>query len=207
MGSDSRVARVGRSLLAAGAILLAGAGPSSAQQPSAQQIIDALKSRGHTRGLIPPADAEQARSAREFIDSLRRKATRSITIEEREKVSVIAQGRPSIDLEVTFDYDSAVIGSQAMPTVIALGTALRSSELGGAVFVLAGHTDAKGSAGYNQDLSERRADAVKRFLVEKFSLSAENMVAVGYGKEQLKNGADPFGRENRRVQVVNMAGQ
>ena len=56
---------------------------------------------------------------------------------------------------------------------------------------------------YNQGLSERRAEAVKRFLAEKYGIDASNLVTVGYGKTQLKNPAGPFASENRRVQVIN----
>jgi flagellar motor protein MotB len=44
--------------------------------------------------------------------------------------------------------------------------ALASGELKGGTFIVAGHTDAKGGDTYNQGLSERHADAVKRFLAE-----------------------------------------
>jgi flagellar motor protein MotB len=46
---------------------------------------------------------------------------------------------------------------------------------------------------------------VKRFLQEKYGIEASSLVTVGYGKAQLKNASDPFGFENRRVQIVNMA--
>jgi OmpA family len=88
-----------------------------------------------------------------------------------------------------------------------LGVALRDPRLKSAMVLLAGHTDAKGSDAYNKDLSDRRADAVKQFLVTKFSLPAENLIAIGYGKERLKNTVDPFAAENRRVQVVNVSAQ
>ena len=74
----------------------------------------------------------------------------------------------------------------------------------GSVFLVAGHTDGKGGDEYNQGLSERRAEAIKRYLVRKFGLAAENLVTAGYGKTQLKNSGNPFADENRRVQVVNM---
>ena len=74
-----------------------------------------------------------------------------------------------------------------MPQVTELGEALTSSDLKGRTFVVAGHTDAKGSETYNQGLSERRADAVKRFLLEKYGLEADRLVTVGYGASKLKN--------------------
>jgi outer membrane protein OmpA-like peptidoglycan-associated protein len=75
--------------------------------------------------------------------------------------------------------------------------------LKGAVFFINGHTDAVGGADFNQDLSERRAEAVKRVLIEEFRLPADTLIAVGYGKTQLKNTTNPFAAENRRVQIVN----
>ncbi len=71
------------------------------------------------------------------------------------------------------------------------------------VFLINGHTDAKGSAEYNQDLSEWRAEAVKHLLVQQFGLPPTTLIAVGYGKTQLKNAAYPFAGEKRRVQIVN----
>ena len=71
--------------------------------------------------------------------------------------------------------------------------------------MLAGHTDAKGGDDYNQGLSERRAEAVKRYLIERYRIQPDHLVAVGYGEKQLKAPTDPLGAENRRVQIVNMA--
>ena len=133
----------------------------------------------------------------------RTRSARSITIEERAKVAEIVQARPNIDLEINFDFNSATVGAQSVSVLLALGRVLSKDELKGTVFLINGHTDGKGSAEYNQDLSERRAEAVKRLLVQQFNLPATTLVAMGYGKGQLKNAADPFAGENRRVQIVN----
>jgi outer membrane protein OmpA-like peptidoglycan-associated protein len=177
-----------------------------AQQPSAGDIANSLAPKTSlTRGLtLSNPNAEQEQRA---IEGLRNRRTRSITVEERNQVAAIAEKKPSVDLEVNFEYDSAVIGAQAADTLIKLGLALRDPRLKGSLVLLAGHTDAKGSDAYNKDLSDRRADAVKQFLVAKFSLPPENLIAVGYGKERLKNTADANSAENRRVQVVNMSAQ
>ncbi|MGH6834132.1 MAG: OmpA family protein [Methylocella sp.] len=192
-------------LATASCLILLTLGMASAQeQPSASQIIEALKPKGGSGVTKRSLTADPRPAAdRNFIDSLRNRQTRLISIEERSKAAEIAKARPSIDLEITFDYNSDVIGPQAVPPLVNLGTALRSGELKGSVFLLAGHTDAKGDATYNQTLSERRADAVRRFLVEKFSLAPENLIPIGYGKSQLKNAANPYAGVNRRVQIVN----
>jgi outer membrane protein OmpA-like peptidoglycan-associated protein len=192
-------------IVAIGLALPAGFGVAlAAEERSAGEIIKALKPERLTRGLTTsPADAARNAEEAKFVNTLRNRQTRSLSTTEREQITSIAKKRPSIDLEVNFDYNSDHIGSKASSQVTALGEALSSSELKGGTFILAGHTDAKGSDTYNQGLSERRAEAVKRFLSEKYGLDASNLVTVGYGKTQLKNPAGPFASENRRVQVIN----
>ena len=192
-------------IVAIGLALPAGFGVAvAAEERSAGEIIKALKPERLTRGLTTsPADAARNAEEAKFVNTLRNRQTRSLSTTEREQITSIAKKRPSIDLEVNFDYNSDHIGSKASSQVTALGEALSSSELKGGTFILAGHTDAKGSDTYNQGLSERRAEAVKRFLSEKYGLDASNLVTVGYGKTQLKNPVGPFASENRRVQVIN----
>jgi outer membrane protein OmpA-like peptidoglycan-associated protein len=69
---------------------------------------------------------------------------------------------------------------------------------------IAGHTDSIGSDQYNQVLSERRAESVKRYLVQNFSIPSERVTAKGYGKNQPRETNEtPRGRSiNRRVEVV-----
>jgi outer membrane protein OmpA-like peptidoglycan-associated protein len=192
------IVAIGLALPAAFGVALA------AEERSAGEIIKALKPERLTRGLTTsPADAARNAEETKFVNSLRNRQTRSLTTIEREQITSIAKKRPSIDLEVNFDYNSDHIGSKASPQVTALGEALSSSDLKGGTFILAGHTDAKGGETYNQGLSERRAEAVKRFLSEKYGIDTSNLVTVGYGKTQLKNPAGPFTAENRRVQVIN----
>ena len=46
-------------------------------------------------------------------------------------------------------------------------------------------------------------DELRRMLIEQYKLTPDTLIAVGFGKEQLKNAANPFAGENRRVQIVN----
>ena len=186
--------------------LLAAPIPAYAvEQPTESQILNALKPPAKTRalGLTRSIGDPKAANDRRFIEGLRTRSARSLTVEEREKVAEIAKERPNINLEITFEYNSAKVGPQAVPTLLSLGRALSADELKGTVFLINGHTDGKGSVEYNQELSERRAEAVKQLLVDQFKLPPTTLVAVGYGKAQLKNAADPFAGENRRVQIVN----
>ncbi|MEZ5889529.1 MAG: OmpA family protein [Xanthobacteraceae bacterium] len=190
------------SLVLASGIVLSATAPSSAQGPTEEQIVNALKPapNGRTRGLsVDSRTVEEQR----FVDSIRKVKGRQLTLSERQKAVEIADSRPKIDLEIYFDYDSAAITSRAEDELMRLGRALTGPDLRGSVFLIAGHTDAQGTDDYNQNLSERRADAVKRFLKEKFDLSSESLVAAGYGETRLKNKSDPDASENRRVQIAN----
>ena len=136
---------------------------------SADQILNALQPKKPlTRGLSAGPQADPAAEAKQiqFVDTLRNRKTRSLSLGEREEIAELAASKPKIDLEIQFDYNSADISKDSMPAVQELGKALSNASLKGSTFVVAGHTDAVGSEPYNQDLSERRADTIKRFLTE-----------------------------------------
>ena len=198
----SAVALVGAALSMASGLAIAG------DDVTSDQIIRALApKRPLTRGLsIAAPQPEPTANAAEtkFVDTLRNRTTRSLSTGEREQIATIAQTRPNIDLEITFEYNSAEISAKAQPAVQALGKALSSDDLKGSTFMVAGHTDAVGGEAYNQDLSERRADSIKRVLIDKYGLAGADLVTVGYGKSKPKDAGKPMDPANRRVQVVNM---
>ena len=173
----------------------------------ADQIVHALQPRPVTRGLsIREPQIDQAAKAKQdtFLASVRNRRTRSLSLDEREEIASIASTKPNIDLEINFDYNSAEISKTSLPAAQELGKALSNPSLKGSTFVVAGHTDGIGSEAYNQDLSERRADTIKNFLVQKYGLNGADLVTVGYGKTKLKDPQNPANPLNRRVQVVNM---
>jgi outer membrane protein OmpA-like peptidoglycan-associated protein len=173
----------------------------------ADQIVNALKPKALTRGLsMGPQQVDNATTATEmkFVDSLRNRPTRSLSLGERQEIAELAATRPQIDLEIQFDFNSADIRRGSTQAVQELGKALSNPGLKGSTFVVAGHTDAVGSEAYNQELSERRADTIKRYLVERYGINGANLVTVGYGKSKPKDPSAPLDPANRRVQVVNM---
>ncbi len=190
------------------ATLLLPAGVAMAQSnPSSQQIIEALKPKAPlTRSLsVSPADQAKKAETDKFVDTLRNRPTRSLSSDEREKIVSVAESRPRIDMEIKFDFNSASIAKSALRDMDELGRALTDPSLKGSTFALGGHTDAVGGEEFNVDLSSRRADAVKQYLVDKYNISPDHLITAGYGKTHLKNPNDPKSAENRRVQVVNMA--
>ena len=197
------------SFLAIGAALSIGTGKAMAGDVVTEdQIVKALVpvKKPLTRGLSVGPQAEPVINPEEgrFVQTLRGRATRSLSVTEREEIATIAKDKPNIDLEITFDYNSADISTKSLPSVQALGRALTNPDLKGSTFIVAGHTDAAGGESYNQDLSERRADSVKKYLADKFGIAGSDLVTVGYGKSKLKDPNAPMAEANRRVQVVNM---
>ena len=173
-----------------------------------EQILRALtpEKKPLTRGLSIGPKVEPAANAAEdkFVQTIRGRSTRSLSSTEREEIATIVKDKPKIDLEINFDYNSAQINAKSLPSVQALGRALTSTDLKGSTFVVAGHTDAAGGEAFNQDLSERRAEAIKRYLIDKYGINGSDLVTVGYGKSKLKDPSQPLAEVNRRVQVVNM---
>jgi outer membrane protein OmpA-like peptidoglycan-associated protein len=192
-------------LFLTGALFFAPASVVSAQDSVTKDgLVRALKApvtRGISIGNAGPTVKQKS-----LIRSLATRKTRKITVEERTEITKIIKthNRPTIDLVIYFDYDSANITPKSIPTLIKLGQALSDKQLKAATFLVAGHTDASGSNDYNLSLSERRANAVKAYLKSNFGLQATGLVAIGYGEEQLKNTADPASGDNRRVQISNL---
>ncbi|QDW37017.1 OmpA family protein [Bradyrhizobium sp. KBS0727] len=197
----------GFSIVAVGAALSMTAGLAFAGDTvSADQILSALQPKPVTRSLSSGTQADTAAQTREasFVDTLRNRKTRSLSLGERQEIAEIAATKPKIDLEIHFDYNSADIARDSMPSVQELGKALSNASLKDSTFVVAGHTDAVGGESYNQDLSERRADTIKKYLTDKYGIAGANLVTVGYGKTRPKDPNAPMDPANRRVQVVNM---
>jgi outer membrane protein OmpA-like peptidoglycan-associated protein len=172
----------------------------------ADKIIGALQAKPLTRGLSSGPQVDPAVKTKEvsFVKTLRNRKTRSLSLDEREQIAEIAATKPNIDLEIQFEFNSAAISKSSTQAVQELGKALSNPSLKGSTFVVAGHTDGIGGDAFNQDLSERRADTIKRYLIDQYGIAGSDLVTVGYGKTKLKDAANPTDPVNRRVQVVNM---
>lgn len=179
--------------------------PASAQDPSTGDIVNSLQPKAKFRSFDPNQAAKDAKQA-DLLNRLQNAKTRQI-VEERQEITEVVEENdlPAIDLEVFFSFDSAEITPEALPILKKLGAALSDEKLKGSVFLVAGHTDAKGSDAYNFSLSDQRAKSVAEFLIENFHIDPKQLVAIGFGEEKLKNRENPLAAENRRVQVVNMA--
>jgi outer membrane protein OmpA-like peptidoglycan-associated protein len=102
---------------------------------------------------------------------------------------------------IRFRFGSAELDQDWIINIQALATTLNLPEFREARVTVVGHTDGVGSDEFNLDLSRRRADAVRDFLVNRGGVSAARITTDGRGKRQLARPDDPASGENRRVEI------
>jgi outer membrane protein OmpA-like peptidoglycan-associated protein len=103
---------------------------------------------------------------------------------------------------VTFEFDSDRLRPQAERQLDELAKALNYPSFEGTPFLIAGHTDASGSAAYNQRLSERRAESVRRYLASEHQFSDTRMATTGYGEDRPLPDLAPLADDQRRVEIT-----
>jgi outer membrane protein OmpA-like peptidoglycan-associated protein len=162
-----------------------GSGISDPAGPSKADIINALTPGGILRTGIG--------------------STRGVSVEPGKEREALARGDfPKLNLRIEFEPNSERLTAASKQVLATLGAALKDPLLQRSRIVIAGHTEARGSEQYNQRLSERRAGAVKDYLVRNAGIDAKRLVAIGFGKSRPLNPADPLSVENRRVEIVNL---
>lgn len=113
---------------------------------------------------------------------------------------------PKAILDIKFDFDSTKLTEKSIPLLHKLGEAITSKELKKSSFAIVGHTDGTGTEEYNQKLSALRAQAVKNFLAEHYSVQPELLHAEGRGESELLFPEAPDNPDNRRVEIINRRG-
>jgi OOP family OmpA-OmpF porin len=101
---------------------------------------------------------------------------------------------------VGFEYDSATLTAESRPVLDEVAADLKKYPR--LKVELQGHTDSRGSDQYNLKLSQRRAEAVREYLIRQ-GVSPDQLTARGYGETQPKasNDTDEGRAENRRVDM------
>jgi len=113
---------------------------------------------------------------------------------------IIAKGR--VTLNVQFDFDKDLVKPEYHEEIGRLAAVLKKYP--DIMITIEGHTDSVGEPNYNEQLSQRRANAVKNYLVEKFGIDEKRLTTKGYGEIQpIESNATKEGRQkNRRVDAV-----
>lgn len=210
--------------VAGAAVLLSGLMapvPAVAQtDPAARALIQQLLPRTSattTRGIRLPAGSTASavpQSDMPAIDtvgsshqgSAPRQAAVTPPVQAPVPATTVSPDVGAASISVTFPSGSADLMPQAIAALTPLGLALASNDLAVFRFRIEGHTDSVGPREMNQSLSERRAAAVRDFLVQRFGISASRLETVGRGEDDLlvRTADEVSEQRNRRVQVVNL---
>jgi len=105
-----------------------------------------------------------------------------------------------IQADALFDFDKSVVRPDGRKSIDDALAKLRGVDL--ELVIATGHTDSRGTDAYNQRLSERRAAAVKDYLVSK-GIPASKITTIGKGESQpvATNKTDEGRQKNRRVDI------
>jgi outer membrane protein OmpA-like peptidoglycan-associated protein len=183
--SQAQAQNEGMGVLARPVPLGSGGGISGPAGPSKADIINALTPGGIKRTGIG--------------------LTRGPSVERGKEREALELGDfPRLNLPIEFEPNSERLTAASQKVLATLGAALKEPELERSRIAIAAHTDGRGSEQQNQRLSERRAAAVKDYLVRNAGIKEARLVAIGFGKSKPLNPADPLGAENRRIEIVNL---
>lgn len=108
----------------------------------------------------------------------------------------------TITLNVQFDTNKAVVKEKYNDEIKRVADFM--NEFPDTTAEIGGHTDSVGSAEYNQKLSEKRANSVRQYLIDKFGIDGSRLTAVGYGEDRpvADNNTEEGKQKNRRVEAV-----
>lgn len=114
---------------------------------------------------------------------------------------VVKEDKIELKDKVYFAFNKATIMAQSFEMLKEVATAIKSKPT--IKIRIEGHTDNKGKAKYNKDLSEKRAKAVREFLIKE-GVAPDRMIAIGYGAEKpiADNGTEEGRDLNRRVEFI-----
>jgi OmpA-OmpF porin, OOP family len=105
------------------------------------------------------------------------------------------------DVSVTFGFDKSVLTKDDKAQLDGLATQLGAAK--GYILEVTGGTDSVGSADYNYQLSQRRAEAVVQYIASKYNVPPHKFYLIGIGKDvEVATNKTAAGRaQNRRVEV------
>jgi OOP family OmpA-OmpF porin len=156
--------------------------------------------------MITPADNTNytltcAGEGGKTTSAARVEVTEPVKEASAKKASAVAAGT-RLSLKVNFDTGKSIIKKQYYNELKTVGEGLNEQKnLKG---VIEGYTDNVGSAASNMKLSQRRANAVRDYIVKNFKVDRKRLVAKGYGEAKpIADNATAEGRaHNRRIEAV-----
>ena len=121
-----------------------------------------------------------------------------VTVEQNPNTGNIDLVMPG---NITFSFDDASLNPTFRPTLNKLASTM--NQYNQTTVTVAGHTDSRGKASYNQDLSRRRANSVANYLMNQ-GVASNRIQVVGYGQSRpiATNDTDAGRQQNRRVELT-----
>lgn len=194
-------------------VALAGNVSLQNQDPSSNDLVNAFLG-GANQSTANTAPASQVR----FRGiSLKKKVPKAAPVEKtlqqeatsfdqqvtaNNSASACMAGKQSVAVNINFAPNSSNVSDTTLIKNIA--QAMNNDQLANCYFIIEGHTDAAGNDYYNLWLSQQRAGEVKAYL-NQYNVTADRLVVVGRGEDELLNSNNPGSKENRRVvfKVIN----
>ena len=108
-----------------------------------------------------------------------------------------------LDGDVLFDFDKFIVKPEADKPLKQAASIIKAARRAGSVVLINGHTDNIGTDDYNQQLSEKRAKAVKQWFVSRNYFTDSTIRTSGFGKSAPKedNKTEAGRAKNRRVEI------
>ncbi len=147
----------------------------------------------------PAASAEEVRSRTLFDSGMG--TARDLIVVLNPQNAPAPGSEVSVYLPVRFAFDSDRLSDAARRNLAVISEAMLAPEFGDVIFTVEGHTDASGSAAYNEGLSLRRARSAADYLV-RLGVPRSRLAVRGLGETAPLPGADPLAAEQRRVEFV-----
>ncbi len=101
------------------------------------------------------------------------KAERDRLLREQERLAAILK-------DIFFDFDSYAVSSSELPKIEGVGSLMKQER--NMKMIVEGHCDERGTVDYNLALGQKRAEAVKNYLV-KLGVESSRIRTISYGKE------------------------
>ncbi len=160
---------------------------------------------GPDRDDIAAAEADDELLEQQLVAPPRRRIERKFSRQDfRSGRPSSRDSMPAIEVDtIRFGFNESFVREEEIPQLERIGEIIERIVAANPdeVFLIEGHTDAVGSAAYNQGLSSKRADAVRDAMLQFFNIERTNIETVGYGEEFLKIETEEEEAENRRVTI------
>jgi OOP family OmpA-OmpF porin len=123
-------------------------------------------------------------------------------VEQKVEAPAPVKEKVTISLNVQFDSDKAVVKEKYHDDIKRVADFMK--EFPDTTAEIGGHTDSTASNAHNQKLSEKRANSVRQYIIDKFGIDGSRLTAKGYGEDRpiASNNTEEGKQKNRRVEAV-----